>query len=362
MTGQAKARGSSPFLEGVAVLKNTNGEDQSKKLQAWKVAYENATGHKVLHMAIHLDEGFLDSEGKPHYNPHAHVFVSRMNEKNRVIALRRAQLGKVQDLTSETLEIERGSTLKERDGKRGRKHIPHNIFREMANSRRLDLEKKDFYVDLISDRNTQDILNREKIKEANKIIVEKDAEIARLKLEHKAEFERIKKEYLDERAELKASGEAKQADYQQLKKAHEEKAQDLEKKLAQALEKVTAQDSDITQLKKTLDVKDAEIARLGNEIARIKSEYAAERAELKASGTARQSDYQQLKKDHEAALATAQQALVDAKDKEATRATQVATLQADLAEARQRAATAQQALVDAKGKEGSLQKTEKIVR
>jgi hypothetical protein len=139
MTGQAKARGSSPFLEGVVVLKNTDGQEQSNYLKDWKVAYEEATGHKVLHMSIHLDEGFLDSQGKPHYNPHAHVIVSRMNEKNRVIQLKRELLGQIQDLTAKTLQMDRGSTLKERGGKRGRVHIGHKEFRIMANEARLDL-------------------------------------------------------------------------------------------------------------------------------------------------------------------------------------------------------------------------------
>ena len=301
MTGQAKARGSSPFWEGVVVLKNTDGEEQSKKLQAWKVAYENATGHKVLHMTIHLDEGYLDKNGKPHYNPHAHVIISRMNEKNRIIQLKRKQLGEVQDLTAEILQMDRGSTLKERGGKRGRVHIGHKEFRIMANEARLDLEKgnnqKDFYVNLLDYKNQQDDINREKIKEANKVIAEKDAEIARLKAEHKAEVQQLKTEYSIDRAALKASGEATQRDYQQLKREHEaevaklqeahaEKMLELENKIQAAAEEKT----------KTLDEKDAEIARL-------KSEYAAEREELKASGTAKQSDYQKLKKEHEATLA-----------------------------------------------------------
>ena len=301
MTGQAKARGSSPFWEGVVVLKNTDGEEQSKKLQAWKVAYENATGHKVLHMTIHLDEGYLDKNGKPHYNPHAHVIISRMNEKNRIIQLKRKQLGEVQDLTAEILQMDRGSTLKERGGKRGRVHIGHKEFRIMANEARLDLEKgnnqKDFYINLLDYKNQQENLNREKIKEANKVIAEKDAEIARLKAEHKAEVQQLKTEYSIDRAALKASGEATQRDYQQLKREHEaevaklqeahaEKMLELENKIQAAAEEKT----------KTLDEKDAEIARL-------KSEYAAEREELKASGTAKQSDYQKLKKEHEATLA-----------------------------------------------------------
>jgi hypothetical protein len=32
-------------------------------------AYEKVTGHKVLHMSVHLDEGYIDTDGKPQYNP-----------------------------------------------------------------------------------------------------------------------------------------------------------------------------------------------------------------------------------------------------------------------------------------------------
>jgi len=79
MTGQAKARGSSPFWEGVVVLSNTDSQEQSEHLQGWKKAYEKVTGHKVLHMSVHLDEGYMDTDGKPQYNPHAHVIVNRMD-------------------------------------------------------------------------------------------------------------------------------------------------------------------------------------------------------------------------------------------------------------------------------------------
>ncbi len=356
MSRQAKTAGASPFWEGVVVLPNTDSKEQSANLMEWKKAYEQATGHRVLHISIHLDEGYVDATGNPQYNPHAHVIVSRMDSKNKVINLNRKQLAEVQDITAENLKMERGSTLAERGGRRGRAHIGHKEFRLMADEARLDLEiesnKKNFYGNLLDYKNQQENLNREKIKEANKVIAEKDEEIARLKLEHKTEVEKLKTEYLDERAELKSSGEAKQADYQQLKIAHEE----MEKNLAEALEKFAAQASDITQLKeektKTLDEKDTEIARLENEykaeIARLKSEYAAEREELKASGTARQSDYQQLKATHEAdlaKLATARQEAATARQERDTaqatataeQAAVVATLKADLAKARQQA-------------------------
>ena len=256
MSRQAKRAGASPFFEGVAVLKNTNGQEQSEYLLEWRKAYEKATGHRILHMAIHLDEGFLDRQGKPHYNPHAHIIVDRMNEKNRFIHLGRKQLSEVQDLTANILEMDRGSTLDERRGRRGRKHIPHDVYRDLANGHRLEIEietnLKNDYANWLDYKNKEYDLEKKKIKEANKLIAEKDAEIAQLKAEYAAE-----------REALKASGEATQG----------------------------------------RDEATGKVAQQATEIERLKAEYAAERAQLKASGTATQQDYQQLKASHEAALA-----------------------------------------------------------
>lgn len=38
-----------------------------------------------------------------------------MNEKNRIIQLKRKQLGEVQDLTAEILQMDRGSTRKKEE-------------------------------------------------------------------------------------------------------------------------------------------------------------------------------------------------------------------------------------------------------
>jgi hypothetical protein len=294
MTGQAKARGSSPFWEGVVVLGNTDAQEQSANLLDWKKAYEQTTGHKVLHMSIHLDEGYIDKAGNPEYNPHAHVIVSRMNEKNRIIKLERKELAAIQDLTAETLKMERGSTLKERGGKRGREHIPHNIFREMANGHRVDLEKetnrKNDYANWLDYKNNQYDLEKEKNKEANKIIAEKYEEIERLKLEHKAEVEKL-------RTELKASGEAKQADYQRLQKLSKEWSdEDFFK-----IEKLQAQlDREPTRLAAALAAQKAHLDeqyRLEREA--LETKYKAERVEYKASTEKKtQQDYKDLKAVH----------------------------------------------------------------
>lgn len=219
MTGQAKARGSSPFWEGVVVLGNTDAQEQSTNLLAWKKAYEQTTGHKVLHMSVHLDEGYMDTQGKPVYNPHAHVIVSRMDEKNRVIKLERKELAAVQDLTAETLKMQRGSTLAERGGKRGRAHIGHKEFRLMADESRLDLEKPKADLARLQKKSKEwSDADLSKIKDLQDKL---DGEPARQAAALAAQKLQLDEQYRQDRAALKASGEATQRDYQALKEAHE---------------------------------------------------------------------------------------------------------------------------------------------
>ena len=316
MTGQAKARGSSPFWEGVVVLGNTDAQEQSANLLDWKKAYEQTTGHKVLHMSIHLDEGYIDKAGNPQYNPHAHVIVSRMNEKNRIIKLERKELAAIQDLTAETLKMERGSTLAERGGKRGREHIPHAEFRLFANQKRLEVGKEkgnaDLYGSLLDEANRQSKIVRQKLKETTQALLDKDAEISKLKAE-----------YTEAREALKASGEASQADYQALKKTHEAALADL-------VEKLKVQYT----INGNLLLNEAEShKRHMAEIAQLKAQYQQDREAMKASGEATQQDYQQLKKAHEAALAEAAKA---------------PDLERQLRSAQERAATAQQEAINTK--------------
>ena len=186
---------------------------------AWKKAYEQTTGHKVLHMSVHLDEGYMDTQGKPVYNPHAHVIVSRMDEKNRVIKLERKELAAVQDLTAETLKMQRGSTLAERGGKRGRAHIGHKEFRLMADESRLDLEKPKADLARLQKKSKEwSDADLSKIKDLQDKL---DGEPARQAAALAAQKLQLDEQYRQDRAALKASGEAKQADYQALKKAHD---------------------------------------------------------------------------------------------------------------------------------------------
>ena len=317
MSGQAKARGSSPFWEGVVVLPNTDAKEQSANLLEWKKEYEKATGHQVLHLSIHLDEGYLDATGHPQYNPHAHVIISRMNEKNRVIELGRKQLAEVQDLTAEILQMERGSTLAERGGKRGRAHIGHKEFRLMADEARLSLEKPK--ADLAKLQTLSKKWSDADLAKINQLQATLDGEPDRLAAALAAQKIQLDEQYRLDREALKASGEAKQADYQQLKKAHEKALADLAK---------------INQLQATLDGEPARLAAaLAAQKVHLDEQYRLDREALKASGEATQRDYQALKVAHEKAL----DELTASQEQATTAKAQADKLAADLKTAQQEA-------------------------
>jgi hypothetical protein len=242
-----------------------------------------------------------------------------MDAKNRVIHLDRKQLATVQDLTAESLQMERGSTLEERQGKRGRTHIPHAEFRIVEDAKRqhvdmltnhiFDVQK--FNIDLLDEKDKKD--------EA---------------------FHAAAVAYAKERQALKESGEAKQADYQKLKREHEAKITELKaahvelasikEELVKANEKALKSSQNSrdwsawgNEIKKQLAPAETVSELRANhktEIEKLKADYAKERQALKESGEAKQADYQRLKREHEAALVE-----LKAEKKENVEAVQVVT-------------------------------------
>ena len=339
MSRQAKTAGSSPFWEGVVVLPNTNGPEQTTNLKAWKKEYEAVTGHKVLHMSIHLDEGYIDTAGVPQYNPHAHVIVSRMDAKNRVIHLDRSKLAGVQDLTAKTLQMERGSTLDERKGYRGRTHIEHREFRKLADEKRvqLDVEKAETArIQKISQQWSDNDLD--KIKALKKELAEAEAEAkkvpeleaqlegepARLEAALKAQEAQLNEGYRLDRERMKqenadalVAGLEKmhsQKDYQALKTEHAEALADLKTELARAAQQAAkvpsleAQIAQLTPLAEQVPDLVATVASQADQIAQLQEKYKLDREEFKrlnaeaaADGMEKvktQQDYQDLKTTH----------------------------------------------------------------
>jgi uncharacterized protein YxeA len=179
------------------------------------------TGHKVLRADVHLDEGYIDATGHAQYNAHAHVMCDRTDDKGKVKKLTSTVLREVQNMTAEVTTLQRGIDSR----KTGRKHIGHQHFRYDAEKTRLDLDKPKADLAKLQKRSKE----------------WSDADLAKIKnLQSEAtqqadEMAQLKAQYQLDREALKASGEAKQADYQALKKAHEKALAEL----AQIKEKVT---------------------------------------------------------------------------------------------------------------------------
>jgi hypothetical protein len=67
MTGQAKARGSSPFGKVLSYFQTLTRKNNLSICKGGKGIREG--NWSVLHMSVHLDEGYIDTDGKPQYNP-----------------------------------------------------------------------------------------------------------------------------------------------------------------------------------------------------------------------------------------------------------------------------------------------------
>jgi len=305
---QAKAtKDYSPLWEGVINLPEPSPEVTPERqisiVQQWCKEYEAITGHKVLRADVHLDEGYIDADGKPHFNAHAHVMCDRTDEKGRVKKLRSTVLRELQDMTAEVTTLQRGIDSR----KTGRKHIGHQHFRFDAEKNRLDVEKPKADLARLQKKSKEwSDADLSKIKDLQAKL---DGEPARQAAALAAQKLQLDEQYRLDREALKASGEAKQADYQALKKAHEKALADLATAQAEAAKvpglvaQVGAIEAQATTARQGRDEAQQQAAQQAQELAQLKAEYAAERAALKASGEATQRDYQALKKAHEAALA-----------------------------------------------------------
>lgn len=212
LSRQAKAAKASPFIEGVFVLPEYDGESDYKKrvgdlCMNFKREFEEKTGCTVLHMSMHLDEGYVDEHGEAILNTHVHFLVDKTLANGKMWKPGPAGLAKVQTLLAETLEMKRGSTIQERGGRPARKHIPHDLYREIKER----------------EREREQALIAGNQKTVDDVIAFKD-ESTRSKIKHAESKGDLKAAYSLIRGFLKGSGLAKQSDYQKLKQLFEEKS------------------------------------------------------------------------------------------------------------------------------------------
>ena len=274
----------SPIWEGVLNLRRPEqGEDAAAYrkecagvVREWCKQYENLSGHKVLRADVHLDEGHIEN-GEALLNAHAHVIADRTNEKGRVITVDAPKLRKVQDMTAKVTGLQRGKNSIETK----LKHLPHQAYKYLAEQGRLETQQAVVEVE-------------ESKRKALGIHVEHARSDRKQIKELKDELDDLKTKYAAERAALKASGKAVQSDYQALKKEH-----------AAALENLSSAESKAAKvpvLEAKVEELEATVTTQADQIAALKDQYRLDREALKATGTAKQADYQALKKTHEAAL------------------------------------------------------------
>ena len=326
----------SPVWEGILNLRRPEPGEDAKQYRAecsavvtdWYKRYEASTGHKVLRVDVHLDEGHM-VDGEAVLNAHAHVIADRTNDLGRVIKLSPKQLRELQTMTSQVTNLERGKSSFET----GRKHINHQAYKHLAEQGRLETQQVKVKLDKSeislerqrklsmewSDADLQKIKNLQaKIdSEPERLAAALAAQKIQSDEQYRLEKEALETKYKADREDYKNSTEKKtQQDYQALKavhlseldalaKAHASDLADLQTKLATAQTEAAKVPQLVDQVN-TLKPKAEQVQGLEQELAQLKAQYQQDRDTLKATGEATQRDYQQLKKAHEAELAEAQ--------------------------------------------------------
>jgi len=217
-TGQKLQKKAVTLLSAVVNIKPDTTMDDLQRLGR---KLEEELGTKILQMAIHRDEGHVDENGNPVINQHAHFLFSGLDEEGRSVRrkLDKEMLRKLQNITAETLNMERGKDVRQTK----RKRLNTYEYKEAMR-----------------------IKNAE-VKELRKKLIEKDNEIEELKVSKKELEEQIKKlreEMKRFNAGLEGEKEFSQADYKALSEIKRLlKAKDL----TEAVEKLQSFEGEIKQ-------------------------------------------------------------------------------------------------------------------
>lgn len=139
--GQKMQKKATPIREGVVLLKPEHTMEDLFRLK--EKLYEKL-GIKTFQMYIHRDEGHWKGEEKlkQHWTPnlHAHMVFDWTDEKGKSLKLDRKEMSLIQDIVSETLEMERG----QRATVTGRKHLnPLEFKAKVMLDKIIEIEKKE---------------------------------------------------------------------------------------------------------------------------------------------------------------------------------------------------------------------------
>lgn len=159
--GQKMQKKATPIREGVVLLKPEHTMEDLFRLK--EKLYEKL-GIKTFQMYIHRDEGHWKGEEKlkQHWTPnlHAHMVFDWTDEKGKSLKLDRKEMSLIQDIVSETLEMERG----QRATVTGRKHLnPLEFKAKVMLDKIIEIEKKekDLQEQLEETQSEKEILKRD---------------------------------------------------------------------------------------------------------------------------------------------------------------------------------------------------------
>ncbi len=167
-TGQ-KFQGRVLNFEAVVNLNQNHTMEDLKKLNE---NIEKEFGFRAVQTAIHRDEGHI-KDGRPIYNYHAHIVFCNLDKNGKTLlkGMTKADLSRLQDITADNLQMERGKPARET----GAKHKHHTVFRaeaerERAENTNLELVKENetLKIELVKAKELQEINKelREELKQA----------------------------------------------------------------------------------------------------------------------------------------------------------------------------------------------------
>ena len=176
-TGQKLQKKAITLLSAVVNIKPDTTLDDLKRLGQ---ELEKKLGTRIYQIAIHRDEGHINEKGEKIVNEHAHILMSGLDEEGRSVRrkLTKKILRELQDLTAQTLGMERGKSVKQTK----RKRLDTYEYKEamkLKNAEVVELKKE-------LDKKNQEV------KDLKKQLVEKDSEIEELKVTKKDLEEQIK--------------------------------------------------------------------------------------------------------------------------------------------------------------------------
>jgi len=205
---------------------------------------------KVVQIAVHADEGWIDKTGEKHTNHHAHLEMVGLDSKGNSIRrkLNRKTLIHLQDKIAEILNMPRGINYTKEKKKRPRRL---NTYEYKEHARRKSLELKPLLEELEKEKITrkkveeelkklrQELINKNKqLEEQNKqkIYTQEDYKsLTALKKELKANnAQEIYKKFLELRSKLENKAKKLEEENNDLKK----KIKELEKTAKELQEKV----------------------------------------------------------------------------------------------------------------------------